>query len=312
MSRVSAIVVSYRVRELLRRCLRTVFEQRGVEVECWVVDNASDDGSADMVAAEFPEARLVRSAENLGFARANNLALARATGDVLALVNPDTELPPDAFARVAEAFGRHPRAGCVGLPLVGADGRPQPSCHRFPGIATSLLESSGLHRPLLRFGVGTPTVAPPPRGGEGVVDWIAGAFMALRREAYAEVGGLEPSLFLYGEEMDWSWRARARGWLTIHAGGAPVLHHGGSSGAGLRGPLFVRNLESRLAFLRRFRGRWRAGCAREIAVAGALARLVYWWLRDRAESLAGRRRQATRDQLERFGAVVRWRFSKGS
>src|SRR5205823_3087580 len=150
--RLSVIVVSYEVRDLLHDCLASIAAQRGVEVECWVVDNASTDGSAEMVAQQFPAIQLIRNRDNVGFAAANNQALSRARGEVLLLLNPDTALPGGALAELLSVFGRHPAAGCVGLALVDGHGAPQPWCHAFPGLLNQSVEAFGLHRLLLRFG----------------------------------------------------------------------------------------------------------------------------------------------------------------
>jgi hypothetical protein len=305
MACVSIVIVSFGVRDLLRACLASVRDQEGPEHDCWVVDNASPDGSADMVRQEFPEANLIANEANVGFARANNQALARATGNVLLLLNPDTEMPPGTLAAFVEVFERRPKAGAAGIALRGADGRPQASCHAFPGVLNQILEALGLGRAFLGFGIGTTSEAPWPPGGAGEVDWVNGACMALRREAYQEVGGLDESRFMYGEEMDWSWRARARGWSTVFVPAPAVLHLGGASGTGLVGRLFVLNLESRLQFLRRYRGAWRATISREILVLASVLRWCYWRLRALLGAAGASR---TRDQLERFGAVLRWRF----
>jgi hypothetical protein len=301
--RVSVIIVSYEVRDLLRRCLDSVHAQEGVEVEAWVVDNASCDGSADMVAGEFPFAHLIRNDLNLGFATANNLALKQATGEWLLLINPDTELPPGALAELVQVFGRHPRAGAVGLALRNPDGSPQASCLAFPGVWNQMLESAGLNAIAVAIGLGTPSASPLPASGEGEVDWVSGACLALSRCAFRAIGGLDESLFMYGEEMDWCWRARRGGFSTVWSNVAVVLHHGGASGAGLRGPSFAMNLQSRLVFLRRHRGAGRAFAARFILLGGALLRLAWWSARAAVERP---RRVWTRDQLERFRwAVVR-------
>lgn len=305
---VSVVVVSYEVRDLLHRCLETLDAQRGVTAEVLVVDNASRDGSADLVAREFPRARLFRNAENAGFARANNQALREARGGVLLLLNPDTEMPPDGLRGLLDVFARWPRAGAVGLALLNPDGSPQPACHAFPGLFNIALEAVGAHRAAWRLGLGSPTWAPVPRGGEGPVDWVGGACMALSRAAYEAVGGLDERLFMYGEEMDWSWRARRRGFATVFSESVRVVHHGGASGVGLRGPLFVKNLEARLHFLREHRGAWRARVARELMVAGCALRLAYW--RRRARTPAGRGDAWTREQVERFEAVLAWRAER--
>ena len=304
----SVIIVSYQVRDLLRRCLRALTAQHDVDLEIRVVDNASSDGSADMVAREFPAVHLMRSPVNLGFARANNLALVEAGGDFLALINPDTELPEEALRVVTEVFARHPRAGAVGLALREPGGTPQPACHSFPGLMNLMIEMLGVRRLFLPLGIGTPTAAPPPAGGEGCVDWVAGACMVISKAAYHEVGGLNHELFMYGEEMDWSWRARQRGLQTVYSDAVQVVHHGGGSGEGVRGELFVFNIESRLAFLRRFRGRWRAEIAREIMVLGGAGRWVYWKLRARSAGRDTPLAARARLQLERFQAVLQWRF----
>ena len=310
--RVSVVIVSYRVRDLLRDCLKSVAAQGDPALETWVVDNASNDGSADMVAREFPDVRLIRNPENRGFARANNQALAQAAGDILLLLNPDTVLPAGALAELARVFARHPDAGAVGLALRNADGTPQRSCHAFPGMFNMALEALGLHRVALRLGVGTPFEAPVPRGGEGEVDWVAGACWALSREAYRRVGGLDEGSFMYGEEMDWSWRAARLGLRTVHSSAVQVLHHGEASGAGARGELYVHNLVARERFLRRHRGRWQAAVGRELVILGSLLRLLYWRLRAAFESRGGGPRTRTRDQIERFRAVVAWRLGRPS
>jgi GT2 family glycosyltransferase len=309
-TRVSVVVVSYQVRDLLRRCLVSVQAQGEVVAEIWVVDNASSDGSADLVAREFPAVRLIRNAVNVGFARANNQALAQASGAVLLLLNPDTELPAGGLAALVEIFARHPRAGAAGLALHNLDGSPQRSCHAFPGVFNMALEAIGLHRVALRFGVGTPYEAPVPRGGEGPVDWVAGACFAFTRHAHERVGGLDGEIFMYGEEMDWSWRARRLGLETVFSTAASALHHGEASGEGRRGELYVLNASARVRFLRLHRGAWRAALARELIALGSLLRLLYWLPCAALESWRGGVQPKTRDQVERFRAVVAWRCGR--
>ncbi|HYM80042.1 MAG TPA: glycosyltransferase family 2 protein [Candidatus Limnocylindria bacterium] len=312
MTRVSVIIVSFEVRDLLRACLKSVRLQRGVEVEVWVVDNASRDGSASMVAKEFPEVRVIPNQENLGFPRASNQAMARATGDMLLLLNPDTELPAGSLRELGAVFGRHSSAGAVGFALETPFGKPQPACHSFPGVVNLLIEALGLHRAMLRVGFGTPTAAPIPGNGEGEVDWVGGACMALSRDAYHRVGGLNEKVFMYGEEMDWSWRAKRLGLATVFSNRVSVIHHGGASGEGLRGSLFIRVQEARLLFLRNHRGQWLAAVAREIAAMGALLRLTYWAPRAWIEALLGGVQPWTRAQNDRFRAVLAWRLGMRS
>jgi len=307
--KLAVIIVSHQVRDLLRACLLSVRAQRPAPHEIWVVDNASTDGSAALVAAEFPEVRLVTSEENLGFGRANNLAMARADADVFALVNPDTVLPPDALATALETFERHPDAGIVGVALENPDGTRQPSRFAFPDLANLLVESLGLHRVLARVGFATTSRAPERDGAETPSAWVSGACLLATRRLFEQTGGFDERLFLYGEELDWCWRARAAGHSVWHTSRTRVLHHGGASGVRARGALFVRNIEGRLAFMRRHRGAWRAAVARELVTLGAVLR---WWAWRARAALEGRpARERTREQLERFSAVWAWRVKGG-
>jgi len=175
-----------------------------------------------------------------------------------------------------------------------------------------MLEATGLHRIALRVGIGTPFEAPMPAGGEGPVDWVAGACLALSREAHAKVGGLDEGSFMYGEEMDWSWRARRFGFETVFSTAATVLHHGEASGDGRRGELYVLNARARMRFLRRHRGAWRAVLARELLTLGSLLRLSYWLPRAALEARGSGVQPRTRDQVERFRALVAWRTGRAS
>ena len=304
------VVVSYRVRELLRACLASVRAQGDVVSECWVFDNASDDGSADMVAAEFPDARLIRSAENVGFARANNRVMRESDAAVFALVNPDAELASGSLRVAAEALAADPRAGIVGVALANPDGSPQPSRFAFPGLLNLAVESLGLHRLAARLGYATPSLGPERPRHTGPAPWVSGACMLATRELFRRTGGFREERFMYGEEMEWCWRARAAGFHVLHTTRARVLHHGGASGTLERGPLFVRNVEGRLAFLRWHRGAWRAAIARELLTLGALLRLAAWRLRAWLERDAPRAR--TREQIERVAAVWAWRIGRGA
>src|SRR5436190_18672114 len=130
--------------------------------------------------------------------------------------------------------------------------------------------------------------------------------MLVTRGLVRTTGRFREDLFMYGDEMEWCWRAHAAGFGVLHTTKARVRHHGGASGADARGPLFVKNVEGRLAFLRLHRGAWRAAVSRELIALGAALRLGYWKLRALAEG--GRRSERTREQLERFAAVVAWRW----
>ncbi len=205
------VIVNYNTRDLLRECLRSVFASWGVGDLCvHVVDNASPDDSADMVRAEFPQARLTRNGENCGYAAANNLVLRQCDARFVLLLNPDTVLPPDALARVIQFFDAHPDAGVVGPKLQRPDGSLDLACRRsFPTPEVSFYRMLGLSKlfPHSRtFGRYNLTYLDPNESAE--VDAVVGAFMMVRGEIVKQVGVLDEQFFMYAEDLDWCKRIK--------------------------------------------------------------------------------------------------------
>lgn len=231
MATLSVIIVSYNVADLLRECLRSVYASRGVDPEVWVVDNCSSDGSAAMVAQEYPQARLLESPCNGGYAYANNLALSQAQGDYLLLLNPDTLLPPQALAEMLAFMEERPEVGMAGPKLVREDGSLDLACRRsFPSPAVSFYRMIGLSKRLphsRRFGRYNLTYLDPDQEAE--VDSVVGAFMMVRRQAVEQVGLLDEAFFLYGEDLDWAMRIKKTGWKVVYNPRVVVLHRKASS-----------------------------------------------------------------------------------
>jgi len=220
------IVVSWNTVALLRRCLASVGRfLSSVPHEVLVVDNASRDGSADMVAEEFREARLFRNSENLGFGRANNQAMAEARGEFFLLLNSDAELLDDGAARLLERVRARPEVGVAGLRILRPDGRVQASARRFPTLRRLCVAGFWLNRVLPR-----PVTEDLLLGhywdhcGEREADWVIGACMLVRREVFRETGGFDPSIFLYGEEVEWCHRIGERGWKVLFSPVGSILH----------------------------------------------------------------------------------------
>ena len=228
---VSVVVVSLNTRELLRECLTTLaHESGGLTCETIVVDNASRDGSADMVASEFPDAVLVRSGSNLGFAAANNLAFAKATGRYVVLLNSDAFLTPGALAGVVRAMDDRPDIGLGGVRLVGRDGAWQPSARMFPSLLNDFLSLSGLsmrYRTSRFFGRMDRTWADPSASAS--VDWVPGAFSIIRRSVLEQVGYFDERFFLYYEEVDLCRRIKNAGYAVWYWPEYSVVHLGGES-----------------------------------------------------------------------------------
>ena len=230
----SIIVVNWNTRELLRDCLASVPAGCGeLSHEILVVDNASADGSAEMVRERFPTTRLIESGGNLGFARANNLALSEALGRHVLLLNPDTVCTPGALARLVAFLDATPGAGAVGPMLVDADGRPTLSWGEAPRPLHHLLSLVDPQRRWLPAGLRDRAAARPPRPGAGAtrVDYVVGACLMAPRAVWEEVGPLDERFFMYFEEVDWCRRAAAAGHATWLVPKARVAHLEGRSAA---------------------------------------------------------------------------------
>jgi len=242
------VIVSYCTRELLRDCLRSVYASQGdFTFKVCVVDNASSDGSADMVAAEFPQATLIANERNIGYPAANNQGLKafgfQQSGDgspeppipahdapvepsFALLLNSDTELPVDALAKMLDFMVEHREAGAVGPKLVRPDGSLDLACRRsFPTPEISFYRMIGLSRLFPhhhRFGQYNLTYLDPNQLTE--VDSVVGAFMLVRGKAIRDVGLMDETFFMYGEDLDWAYRIKAAGWRIYYNPAVTVLH----------------------------------------------------------------------------------------
>jgi len=229
---ISIVVVSYNTQGLLRSCIRTVYEHRDdLRVEVLVVDNASRDCSADMIAAEFPEVVLFRNTVNVGFGKANNQALRKARGDYILLLNSDTELSPHALRDCIRYLKQNPKVGVLTCKLVMANGSLDLACRRsFPTPFIALCRLLGLSYlfPKSRlFAKYNLTYLDPDETYE--VDAVVGAFMLMPREAFLEVGLLDEVFFMYGEDLDWCYRFRQAGYRIVYFPKVKILHLKGAS-----------------------------------------------------------------------------------
>lgn len=225
----SIVIVSWNTRELLRTCLESIEAFSGdLDLEIRVVDNGSDDGTADMVEAEFPGVLLIRNPDNRGFAAANNQALRKATGRHLLLLNPDTKVEPGALETAvgaAEAWKT-----TVAARLLNPDGTLQHSCFRFPSLWVDLLEAVYLHH-LLPGGIRGRLLLGGywPHDEAREVDWALGAFLLVPRAAVEEAGLLPEEYPLFGEDMSWCWRLGRAGYPVRYCPDARVVHYGNQS-----------------------------------------------------------------------------------
>jgi GT2 family glycosyltransferase len=280
---VAVAVVSWNTRDLLAECLRSLApEHEAGRAEVWVVDNASVDGSPELVRNEFPWVSLVASGENLGFGRAVNVVAGRTAAPWIAPANADTALTPGALETLVAAGEQRPGAGIVAPRLVLPDGATQHSVHPFPTVPVALAFNLGVHRLSRRLGERLAFTGSWDEERERVVDWAIAAFMLVRREAYEEAGGFDEAQWIYAEDLDLAWRLRRSGWVTLYEPRAAVRHSASASATQAFGEDVVsRWMAASYDWMARRRGLARmwaygalnlAGVAVRLAAATALAR----------------------------------------
>jgi len=275
--RLSVVVPTHDTRELTRRCFHALAAARPPSCELVLVDDGSRDGTAEAVAREHPDVRIVRLAGPSGFAAAAGAGLAVASGEILWLLNSDTEVEPDAPCALLEAFDRNPWLGVAGAELRAPGGEPQWSGGRAPGPLWLFVLATGV-APLLARLPGWRRVkhAGAPAGVE--VDWVSGAALAIRRDVWRRSAPLDDAFRFYGQDVDLCLRVRDLGWQVKILPGVRVVHHeggtvgrradalGGRSVPALLWPDLVRVVAKRSPA----RGR----LARRALLAGAVPRLA--------------------------------------
>ena len=236
--KLSVVIVNYNVKYFLRQCLASVMgserhlaDGSQLDLEVWVVDNDSVDGSVEMVQTEFPSVHVIANHENTGFARANNQALRLAEGDLMLLLNPDTVVEHDTLALCAGFFASHADCGGLTVKMVDGHGRFLKESKRgFPTPEASFYKISGLvrifphHRRIAAYYAGH-----LDEDEVNEVDIMCGAFLMLRRKVYEQIGGLDESYFMYGEDIDYSWRIRLAGWKNYYFPSTRIIHYKGES-----------------------------------------------------------------------------------
>jgi hypothetical protein len=254
---ISVVTVSWNAKAYLLECLESIARTAGgLSVETIVVDNNSTDGSPDAVMKAFPDVRLVRSRENLGFARGNNLGMRSATGRYVFLINSDVKILDGCLESLVAYLEVHPKVGMVAPRILNAYLRLQLNCRQFPGVRNALCEMIGL-----------PNLFPRSTACSGTfmhwwahdtelsVDVLSGCFWAVRCEALEQVGGLDESFFIYGEDGDWCKRFRQAYWGVSFYPGAHAIHYGGASSANAPVRFYVEMQKAKLQYWKKHHGR---------------------------------------------------------
>ena len=252
---VTVVIVSYNSRGFLHRCLESLHEDPSSLVSgIIVVDNASSDGSAAMVDADFPAVTLLKNPANLGYAAAVNQGIRAAATRYFLILNPDVETGAGAIRALWEFMEKTPDAGIAGCKLLNPDGTLQMSCRTFYTIPLVLLRRTFLARlfPDSRL-VREHLMLDWPHDSDMQVDWVNGACMMVRREAYENVGGMDERFFLYLEDVDWCYRMKKHGWRVYYVHSGSMIHHYQRESAG---SLPDRALMSHLLSTLRFYDKW--------------------------------------------------------
>lgn len=275
----SVIIVNYNTADHLVRCLSSVLAQQGPSCEVLVVDNASQDNSVELIRTQFPPVKLITSAKNLGFAKANNTAFREATGRYVYFLNPDTEVRPSSFAAMVQFMETNPQVGMAGTAIYYPDDTCQPSVeYRYPGQDYSRGELAGL---------------------PGSIAWLMGASLVCRGELLKEIGGFSEEYFLYGEDIDLGLTIRRAGWQLGYIPEAQIVHwEGQSERQSLPTEVWRKKFAAELLFYRRnytpqtiqaikraytFQALWRIATLTlslpfQSDRAGARAKLARYWL----------------------------------
>ncbi len=303
----SVVIVNWNVRHLLAVCLRSVERSAtlsGVTAEHIVVDNASTDGSPDMVRAEFPQVRLVALDENRGYAAGVNCGLRLARGRHVLVLNPDTEAVGDAVGQLVRFLDEHSAVGVVGPRLVYPDGSFQPSRRRFHPLPVLFFQDTALH-PLAVPWLSRFFVTDRPADVAQPVDWLVGAVLCVRREVVETVGGMDEGFFMYFEEADWLRRIKATGWSVWFVPQATFVHHEGASSGQVKPARHLRYARSRICYAARWHGRWTA----RLLWAWLLAHFGWELAIERAKLGLGHKPALRRERVAAYRFVLRelWR-----
>ncbi|HLX69108.1 MAG TPA: glycosyltransferase family 2 protein [Verrucomicrobiae bacterium] len=308
---VSIIIVSWNARDYLKQCLESLTPAVcRYPMEIIVVDNASSDGSPELVENSFPRVRLIRNSTNLGFARGNNLGIRSSGGRYLCLVNSDIKVLPDCISRLVDYCEQHPEVGMAGPRIVGGDGKLQRSCRGFPTLWNMFCRAFALDTIFPRCKLFTGySLSHWPQDSTRPVDILSGCFWLVRRETLSRVGLLDEAFFMYGEDMDWSKRFWLGGSSLAFVSQAEAIHHGGASSSNSPARFYIEKQRADLQYWKKHHSR--------VATAGYfLISCLHLLLRTAGYSLAPLFHRGARHiyqyKVKRSLACLKWLFCESS
>ena len=306
----SVIIVNWNAKELLAACLESLFaDGEEVTMELFVVDNASSDGSVEMVQTRFQEVMLIANAENLGFARAANQAIRRSRGRYILLLNPDTLVMKDALPRMVRFLDRQPLIGALGAKILTPNGSIDfRGGRRFPTPLTEFFDQARISKifPSSRI-FNRYLMGYWDHNDSREVDLLSGACMMVRRETIEEVGPLDEDFFLYGEDVEWCYRIKKAGWKIFYYAEAQIIHLGGGSTKRYPKSLGIEQMRSINLFFKKRYGVLDSWLHRLLILLVTLAKEAFFLSR----SLVARgeaERKKIREKIALHYQVLKWVF----
>ena len=252
----SIIIVTWNGKQFAWECLDSLRNyQDDPEVEIIVVDNASSDGTPGLVMQEFPWVRLIQTGANLGFAKANNIGMATSAGKYVCLVNSDVHVLPGCLSSMQEYIEANPAVGILGPQMLCPNGQIGRSYFRFPTLWRGLCDAFALRRVFRNSSsLSGIMMTDFDNSRTAEVDVLNGWFLMVRRRALEEVGGLDEQFFMYGEDIDWSYRFHKAGWKRVYFSGARAFHYGGASSAVAPTRFYLEMKRANLSLIRKHHG----------------------------------------------------------
>jgi N-acetylglucosaminyl-diphospho-decaprenol L-rhamnosyltransferase len=305
----SIIIINWKSANFTRKCLASIHARaKGINLEILVVDNASFDGCAEMIQKEFPDVRFIQSQDNLGFARANNLAFEYSKGEILLFLNPDTEIVGSALQDMMACLDSNQNAGAIGAKLLNSDLSVQTSClQAFPSILSQVLDSEYLRTMIPKSSLwGTQALFEDSRQPVPV-EGISGACLMVRRSLFEQIGYFNRDYFMYVEDMDLCHKIQKAGWTNYYVGDATVIHHGGQSSGSQSNNQFSTLVmkESLLKYFKIHRGHLYSQLFRLMTALAALGRISVLVVA-RLLPISVPRRKSLAAALVKWSTVFRW------
>lgn len=310
MADISVIIVNWNVRDLLDKCLASLFAAQDAScpkaeanlcLEIIVVDCDSQDGSAAMVRERYPTATLLAQSENVGFTRGNNLAMKAATADTFMLLNPDTEVDRFTLPTLLAYLRGQPDVGILGAHTLNTDGSHQSTRRRFPTLATGFFESSWLSALAPASVLDRYFMRDTDDDAILEVDWAQGSALMMRREVFQDIGGLDEGFVMYSEELDFCKRAKEAGWKIMYHGGAKLTHHGGKSSEQVAAFKQIHFHSSKLRYFRKHHGETQYVLLRGALLAQFCCQLVL----ELSKAIIGHKRALRRQRVRTYWQVLR-------